>query len=76
MTDPSSLSNLGEITTTHLHLNWNISFDKKVIEGDVVLDLKTLADNVDKVVLDSSYLDIKQAVLNDTSLPVSLTFIE
>ncbi|CAO3591318.1 unnamed protein product [Absidia cylindrospora] len=69
MADPSSLSNLAELTTTHLHLNWNISFEKKVIEGEVVLDLKTLADNVNKVVLDSSYLDIKQVVLNDTALP-------
>ncbi|KAI8340869.1 peptidase family M1-domain-containing protein [Chlamydoabsidia padenii] len=68
MTDPSSLSNLQELTTTHLHLNWDISFEKKRIDGHVVLDLKTLTDNVNKVVLDTSYLDIKKVVLNDNSL--------
>ncbi|KAI8099339.1 peptidase family M1-domain-containing protein [Halteromyces radiatus] len=71
-TDPSSLSNLTEITTTHLHLNWDISFDKKIIQGYVVLDLKTLVDNVSKVVLDTSYLDIHNVEYNNSLIQFSL----
>jgi leukotriene-A4 hydrolase len=70
MTDPSSLSNLHEITTTHLHLNWNISFEQKVIAGHVILDLKTLVDNVTQVILDTSYLAIQEVTMNDASLQV------
>lgn len=76
MTDPSSLSNLHELTTTHLHLNWNISFEEKVIAGHVILDLKTLVDNVTQVVLDTSYLAIQEVTVNDTSLQVISSLFE
>ncbi|KAI8066599.1 hypothetical protein BC940DRAFT_240047 [Gongronella butleri] len=66
--DPSSLSNLADIATTHLHLEWAVSFEKKVFDGSVVLDLLTLKENVPTVVLDSSYLDIKQVLYTDKSL--------
>ncbi|CAO3637411.1 unnamed protein product [Cunninghamella blakesleeana] len=58
--DPSSLANLKQVKSTHLHLNWTISFEKKNIAGHVIIDLVTLEDNVDKVVLDTSYLDIQR----------------
>ncbi|ORX55588.1 hypothetical protein DM01DRAFT_1320836 [Hesseltinella vesiculosa] len=67
--DHSSLANLDEVTTTHLHLDWTICFTKKVFDGSVTLDLLTLKDNVTKVVLDASYLDIKKVLyLNDQEL--------
>ncbi|KAI8147795.1 hypothetical protein BJV82DRAFT_698171 [Fennellomyces sp. T-0311] len=65
--DPSSLANLSEIQTTHIHLSWTISFDERKISGHVLLDLLVLA-NVDKVVLDTSYLDIKSASLDGQDL--------
>ncbi|KAG0172804.1 Leukotriene A-4 hydrolase [Apophysomyces sp. BC1034] len=62
--DPSSLANLSEVKTTHLHLAWTIDFEQKKIAGHVLLDLTTLVPNVDKVVLDTSYLDLKSVSLN------------
>lgn len=69
--DPSSLANLKQVKSTHLHLNWTISFDDKNIVGSVLLDLETLEDNVDKVILDSSYLAIRRVSSNNQDLKVS-----
>jgi leukotriene-A4 hydrolase len=69
--DPSSLANLKQVKSTHLHLDWTISFDNKNITGNVLLDLETLEDNVDKVILDSSYLAIRRVSLNKQDLKVS-----
>jgi leukotriene-A4 hydrolase len=59
--EPNTLSNISQVKTTHLHLDWTISFEKKILSGHVVLDLITLVDNVDKVVLDTSFLDVTKA---------------
>lgn len=70
--DPSSLANLSEVLTQHVHFNWTISFTEKKIYGHVLLDLITLAPNVSKVVLDTSYLDLKDVSLNGQSLKVMM----
>lgn len=70
--DPSSLSNLSQVLTQHVHFNWTISFSEKKIFGHVLLDLITLVPNVSKVVLDTSYLDLKDVSLNGQSLKVSV----
>ncbi|KAF7728912.1 Leukotriene A-4 hydrolase [Apophysomyces ossiformis] len=69
--DPSSLSNLSDIKTTHLHLTWTISFEEKRIFGTVLLDLVALRDT-NKVVLDTSYLDVARVSLEGSSLNFSL----
>lgn len=69
--DPSSLSNLSEVLTKHIHFNWTISFTEKRISGQVILDLVTRVPNVNKVILDTSYLDLKQVVYNGQPLEVS-----
>ncbi|KAI9025948.1 peptidase family M1-domain-containing protein [Phycomyces nitens] len=66
--DPSSLSNLLEVQTTHLHLDWKIDFENKRIYGFALLDLIALTDNVTKVVLDTSYLDLKAVSLEGQDL--------
>ncbi|KAI8972126.1 peptidase family M1-domain-containing protein [Pilobolus umbonatus] len=58
MIDPSSLSNLSELTIQHAHFDWNISFQSKKISGSVLLDFTTRVENVSTVILDTSYLDI------------------
>lgn len=68
--DPSSLANLDEVRTNHIHLNWTISFDQKKIGGNVILDIVTLVDNVEKVVLDTSYLDLQAVSINGEALQV------
>jgi aminopeptidase N len=68
--DLSTQANIDEIKTTHVHLNWNVDFENQNLHGNVVLDLQTLVDNVDKVVLDTSYLDIKAVHFGDQVLKV------
>ncbi|KAI8977248.1 peptidase family M1-domain-containing protein [Mycotypha africana] len=66
--DPSSLANLSEVVTKHLHFDWTISFTEKKIHGHVTLDMVTLVPRVAQIVLDSSYLDIKGVQLNGQPL--------
>ncbi|KAI8073423.1 peptidase family M1-domain-containing protein [Gilbertella persicaria] len=66
--DLSTQANIDQIKTSHIHLNWNVDFDNQNIHGNVVLDLVTLVDNVEKVVLDTSYLEIKSVLLGNDSL--------
>lgn len=68
--DLSTQANIDQVKTTHLHLNWNVDFEAQVLNGNVVLDLVTLVDNVNKIVLDTSYLDIKSIQLGQDQLKV------
>jgi leukotriene-A4 hydrolase len=72
MIDPSSLANLSEVITKHIHLDWNISFDEKKISGHILLDMLTLVPNVKQVVLDTSYLDLKSVEVNGKSVEVRI----
>ncbi|KAI8992346.1 peptidase family M1-domain-containing protein [Pilobolus umbonatus] len=64
MSDPSTQANIKQVITEHIHLNWSVDFSKHILKGNVMLDLKTLVDNVDRVVLDTSYLDIQSISLD------------
>ncbi|GAA5813641.1 hypothetical protein MFLAVUS_007125 [Mucor flavus] len=70
--DLSTQANIDQVKTTHLHLNWNVDFEAQVLNGNVVLDLVTLVDNVNKIVLDTSYLDIKSIQLGQDQLKYQL----
>ncbi|KAI7890724.1 peptidase family M1-domain-containing protein [Mucor mucedo] len=63
--DLSSQANIDQVKTTHLHLNWNVDFKSQILYGSVVLDLVTSVENVNKVVLDTSYLDIQSVTLGE-----------
>lgn len=68
--DPSTLSNYNAWRTQHITANLEIDFPKKRLLGEVVLRMKRLggagADS-EKLVLDSSYLDIKSIKVNGKS---------
>ncbi|GAN09171.1 leukotriene A4 hydrolase/aminopeptidase [Mucor ambiguus] len=66
--DLSTQANIDQVKTTHLHLNWIVDFENQNLHGNVVLDLVTLVDHVDKVVLDTSYLEIKSVTFGKESL--------
>jgi len=70
--EPNTLSNISQVKTTHLHLDWTISFEKKLLIGHVLLDLITLVDNVDKIVLDTSFLDVTNASYDGKDVKFSL----
>lgn len=70
--DYSTQANIDQVKTTHVHLDWHVDFNRKVISGHVALDLYTLVDHVDKVILDTSYLDIKSVAVNGENAKVNI----
>lgn len=61
--DLSTLSNYQDIRTDNIDLDWSIDWDKKTIGGTATLKLEAVKD-VDEVVLDTSYLDIKDVTVD------------
>lgn len=61
--DKSTLSNYQDIRTDNIDLEWEIDWDKKTIGGKATLKLEAVK-NVDEVVLDTSYLDIKKVTVD------------
>jgi aminopeptidase N len=57
-TDLSSLSNFAAIRTEHIQLDWTIDWTKQLIHGSATLTMKPTKSGIDRVVLDTSYLDI------------------
>jgi leukotriene-A4 hydrolase len=66
--DLATQSNYKQIKTKHLDLNWIIDWDAKVFHGSVQLTLEAAADSVDKIVLDTSYLDIKEVKVDGSQV--------
>ena len=72
--DNSTNSNVGEVTTTHLHLNATLDFEKETMHGSVTLSMKSLVDDLKEVILDSRYLDIQKVVLDSCDAAPELDF--
>ncbi|CAG8798756.1 7031_t:CDS:2, partial [Gigaspora rosea] len=47
------------VKTTHLDLNFIVDFERKILDAVVTLKLVTLVDNVNEIILDTRYLNIK-----------------
>lgn len=47
--DQASAANADEVTIHHIHLQWDVDFNEKVINGKTVLDVEVLRDT-DKIV--------------------------
>ncbi|GAM88333.1 hypothetical protein ANO11243_063660 [Dothideomycetidae sp. 11243] len=62
--DPNTLSNYNAWRCQHITAELAIDFDAKKVAGKVSLEMKRLHDDVDKVVLDTSYLDIQEVHVN------------
>ncbi|KAJ1668246.1 Leucyl aminopeptidase yscIV [Coemansia sp. RSA 1813] len=60
--DPNSQSNLGEVTTSHVHLDLAVDFAASKLTGTATLELQALA-HVEQIVLDTAHLIIKNASL-------------
>ena len=63
--DPNTLTNYQNWVTTHTTTNFYIDFERKVLSGTVVLNLKTRnKDEKPEILLDTSFLDIGTVQLN------------
>lgn len=60
--DRATQSNYTEIKVTHTHLEWTIDWAGKVFHGKAIISLKAVKD-VQKITLDTSYLDIQKVKL-------------
>ncbi|PKY39774.1 leukotriene A4 hydrolase N-terminal domain-containing protein [Rhizophagus irregularis] len=70
--DPSTLSNINEIQTSHIGLNLRVDFEHKILDGSITLRLITIADNVNKVILDTKNLIIKSVSQDGKQLKFNL----
>ncbi|KAJ2720355.1 Leucyl aminopeptidase yscIV [Coemansia sp. Benny D115] len=64
--DPNSQSNLGEVTTTHVHLDIAVDFAAQVLRGTAALSMQALKP-ASEVVLDSAHLVVSKATLVDST---------
>lgn len=60
MNDPSSLSNIDDIKTTHMHIKLQVLFEKKQLHGSVLIKFTRKHPNVDKLILDTHDIIIHQ----------------
>jgi leukotriene-A4 hydrolase len=52
------VANISAFKTTHIDLDWHVDFEQSLIEADATLSMERIAQNVNKVILDCSSLDI------------------
>ena len=66
--DPNTLSNYNNFLTTHTTAYFDVDFQQKRLVGNVVLDLKSITNaETHEIVLDTSYLDIKDVKIEGAS---------
>ncbi len=58
--DKFTLSNYDEVQMTHLSLDLEVDFDRKVLDGTAIIDFKTIKPGAFRLQLDSRGLDISQ----------------
>lgn len=56
--DIHTLSSISSFRPLHLHLEWDVNWDKKLISGSVEHTIRTLKSGEKQLRLDSSYLDV------------------
>ncbi|PVU88520.1 hypothetical protein BB561_005803 [Smittium simulii] len=72
--DPSSLSNLSQVTTNSIHIDLTVDFETKALSGHVILNLSVKSDDSSLVVLDTIGLEIHSAALITSSGSIPLQF--
>ncbi|KAF9353213.1 Leukotriene A-4 hydrolase [Mortierella sp. NVP85] len=70
--DPNSLSNLDEVKTNHIHLDLVVDFTAKTLTGSAELTIEAISKVATKVILDTSFIDIRSVSLAGKSLKYTL----
>ncbi|KAG0096967.1 Leukotriene A-4 hydrolase [Podila epicladia] len=70
--DPTSQSNLDQVKTNHIHLDLAVNFAAKELVGSAELEIEAIADHVNTVVLDTSFIDVKAVSAAGKSLQFAL----
>ena len=65
--DPHSFSHPDEAVITHLSLDLNVDFGKKILSGKATLNIKTSAD-AKEIILDSRDLNIEKVMADESQV--------
>lgn len=65
--DPSTLSNYTNFNIRKTDLQFKVLFDEEKVDGVVVYDLSSI-DEIEEVILDTSYLEIQRVRVNDKEI--------
>lgn len=65
--DPSTLSNYTNFNIRKTDLQFKVLFDEEKVDGVVVYDLSSI-DEIEEVILDTSYLEIQSVRVNDKEI--------
>ena len=65
--DPHSYSQPDLIKTTHMHWEFEVHFDNKILDGFVILTLKKISSEARTLILDGKSLTIKKVVDANTN---------
>ncbi|CAO1615221.1 unnamed protein product [Sympodiomycopsis kandeliae] len=66
--DIHTLASIDAFRPLHLHLDWTVDWQKKIIHGSVEHTIKALKDGQTQITFDSSYLDIQSVSSQGTQL--------
>lgn len=56
-------ANLSDFRPGHIDIDWIVDWDKKVLQGTVKHSITIIKDGVDRIVMDTSFLDIKSVAI-------------
>ncbi|KAI6230996.1 Leuk-A4-hydro-C domain-containing protein [Aphelenchoides besseyi] len=65
--DPSTCANYDKLTIKHIHLDWNVNFEKKLIEGKTILDIEAVQ-STDRVLLDIRDVEVSAVQFKGSSV--------
>lgn len=69
--DPSTYSNIHEVVTNHLGLDFEVDFDARQFKGLVYFLMESQVDNLEHVVLDAVGIDVKDVYLKEQGKKVA-----
>jgi len=67
LTDTYTFSNYDQVVTTHLYLDLNVNFNKKILSGFAELSLKWLDSSANEVILDTRDLVINKVLAQNSA---------
>ncbi|KAI0307397.1 leukotriene-A4 hydrolase [Multifurca ochricompacta] len=71
MPDPTTQANYLQVYTTHIDFDWTLDFANQIVEGAATHTLLAQEDGVDKVIFDTSDLEIRKVLVEEH--PVEFT---
>ncbi len=70
--DKHTHAEVDQYKPVHLHLDWNIDWDARIISGRVSHDIELIQPGLDSITLDASYLKINSVAVQGTKVDYSL----